>query len=96
MDFSAPQARFLGDLVTLYKAKCIEFGPPQAKIFSVPPSFREKYFYFPPIFRDPGGEVKNRFPPIMGGETNIPEHIRENDQNFAKSLYTAGFNRSKK
>ena len=72
MDFSAPQARFLGDLVTLYKVKCIEFGPPQAKIFSVPPSFREKYFYFPPIFRDPGGEVKNRFPPIMGGGNKYP------------------------
>ena len=56
MDFSAPQARFFGDLVTLYKAKCIEFGPPQAKIFSVPPLSEKNIFTSPPFFETLGGK----------------------------------------
>ena len=39
-------------------------------------------FYFPPIFRDPGGEVKKPLPPQMGGKIKTP----------GKTLLTFGIN----
>ena len=54
-------------------------SPPQAPIFFggfAPPYFKTQggqFFLPPPIFRDPGGEMKKPFPPHMGGgQKNTP------------------------
>ena len=43
-------------------------SPPFWGVFAHFSGFWGKSKLFPPIIWDPGGEVKNRFPPIMGGK----------------------------
>ena len=74
---SSPQARKFWVTIRLYKVFTVHLGlflaRRRRKFFGLPPQISRPWggnFLFPPIFRDPGGEIFLDFPPTWGGKKN--------------------------